>query len=93
MQTRSHASVRFSTPASGAMVPASLRSMLNRSSGNVPRTSSSSGIEAVPLTRAADTSRQGSLRTCPVRSVARLRSASWKAISFPSAVDRASVSR
>ena len=93
MQTRSHAPVRLSTPASGSTVPASLRSMLNRRSGNVPRTSSSSGIGSVPPTRAADTSRQGSLLTRPARSVARLRPASWKAISFPSAVERASVSR
>ncbi len=92
-QTRSQEAVRLSTLASGPIVPSSFRSMLKRSPGNVPIRSSSSGISSVPCTRAADTSFQVSLLTWPVRSVTRSSSASWKAISFPSEVERVSVSR
>ena len=51
-QTRSQALVRRSTRASGAIAGASFTSMLNRTSGQAPSTSSSTGIGSVPPMRA-----------------------------------------
>ena len=56
-QTRSQAPVRRSTAASGAIAGASLRSMLNRTSGQAPSRSSSSGIGSVPSISAVATVR------------------------------------
>ncbi len=56
-QTRSQAPVRRSTTASGSIAGASFRSTLNRTSGQAPSRSSSSGIGSLPLISAVARSR------------------------------------
>ena len=90
--TRSHALVRRSTPASGATAGVSLRSMLNRTSGQAASTSSRTGIGSAPATRTPARSLMVSRQTRPGWPVTRSSVRSWKATSTPSAVACASVS-
>ncbi len=92
-QTRSQAPVRRSTALSGSTAGASFRSMLNRTSGQAPSRSSSTGIGSVPSISAAATSRCLILATRPGRPVTRARERSWKAMRTPSSVAWTSVSR
>jgi hypothetical protein len=73
MQTRSQEAVLRISSASGLAASPALTSMLNRTSGQAPRRSSSSGIGSVPPIRAAATSRAGREAIAPARSVTRSR--------------------
>lgn len=72
-QTRSWALVRSRTCTSGTIAPGVLMSMLTRTSGNAPRSSSSCGTGSCPAMRARETSRQDSSGMAPRRSVTRSR--------------------
>lgn len=90
--TRSCAPVRSIARAVGPTASADFTSTFTRTSGHVPRTSSSAGTGSTPPIRARRTASHGRVRTRPVRSVTRSSVASCSATATPSTVAWTSVS-